>query len=120
MARTWFRIRSSRTKGYSISRSEFGFSGLLDEEEGTEIGRLLVEPSSAELQVYMEFKPSFGIAFGDRDSPIYGQPADGLLQVLYKLVQKIALELFDRPGKAAHRPGRSLDCTIRSMLQTPC
>jgi hypothetical protein len=43
-----------------------------------------------------------------------------LLQVLYKLVQKIALELFDRPGKAAHRPGRSLDCTIRSMLQTPC
>jgi hypothetical protein len=91
--------------GYAVVRSEFGFTGLLDDYvDGAEIGRLLVEPADPELHVHMEFEPSFGIAFGDERSPLYGKPVGGTLKVLHDLIQKIVFELFDRPGQSGSPP----------------
>jgi hypothetical protein len=87
--------------GYSIARSEFGFTGLL--EGGTEIGRLKVEPPNPDLQVDMQFAPAISVAFGDPGSPVYGFAADGLLKQILEIVEGL-VAVFDRDGQSGSPP----------------
>ncbi|MDQ3823385.1 MAG: hypothetical protein M3321_09115 [Actinomycetota bacterium] len=87
--------------GYAIRRSEFGYTGLL--EDGTEIGRLLVEPTNSELQVDMQGSPSVGVAFGDPDAPMFGREVHSLLEGLFELAEGM-IRLFDRPGASGAPP----------------
>lgn len=82
--------------GYQIAGAAFK-PGEIALEGDTEIGAVLIRPTDPEPHVRMKGQFSFGIAFGDPQTTLYGAPAGGLLRKIKEMVEGI-LATFDRPG----------------------
>jgi hypothetical protein len=87
--------------GYVLEGSEFHYKGILEGE--TKIGRVLVTPTSDELQVDMQIAPLIGISFSEPGTHVAGYDISVFIGVMKNLVQGV-VSVFDRPGQNGTPP----------------